>query len=63
MVRGVIPLKGDDIEDTDHMIEMCEVRSVRAGYLNAGDLVVLVAGVPVGKSAPTNLIKIHRIGE
>ncbi|WP_040952521.1 pyruvate kinase [Gorillibacterium massiliense] len=63
MVRGVIPLKGDEIEDTDHMIEMCEVRAVRAGYLNAGDLVVLVAGVPVGESAPTNLIKIHRIGE
>ena len=37
--------------------------SKNAGYINNGELVVITAGVPVGISGTTNLIKVHVISE
>jgi pyruvate kinase len=33
------------------------------GYINEGDLVVLTAGVPVGHSGTTNMLKVQVVGE
>ncbi|MDP5274412.1 pyruvate kinase [Chengkuizengella axinellae] len=63
LVWGVNPVKGEQAESTDEMFEMAVNSGLRAGYVQFGDLVVITAGVPIGRSGTTNLIKIHHIGE
>lgn len=60
---GVIPVLGKEATNTDEMIEQAIDSSVNAGLVNAGDLVVITAGVPVGRTGTTNLIKVHHVGE
>ena len=33
------------------------------GYIKEGDLIVITAGIPVGVSGTTNLIKVHTVGK
>jgi len=33
------------------------------GYLRGGDLVVFVAGQPIGRPGTTNMMKLHQIGK
>ena len=35
----------------------------QAGMLKDGDLVVITAGVPLGKSGTTNMLRVHVVGE
>ena len=35
---------------------------VEGGYLQQGQLVVFLAGQPVGRPGTTNLMKLHRVG-
>ncbi|NBI28280.1 pyruvate kinase [Chengkuizengella marina] len=63
LVWGVNPVKGEQAESTDKMFELAVNSGLRAGYVQFGDLVVITAGVPIGRSGTTNLIKIHHIGE
>ncbi len=60
---GVIPVKGEEARTTDEMFQMAIDRGIQTGILGLGDIVVITAGVPVGRSGTTNLIKIHQIGE
>lgn len=55
--RGVQPLKVKEVNSTDHLLEEA-VKTVRQhDYVNVGDVVILTAGVPAGKSSVTNMIK------
>lgn len=63
LVWGVIPVKGELVQTTDEMIEMAIDASVKKGLIHLGDLVVITAGIPVGRSGSTNLIKVHHVGE
>lgn len=63
LIWGVIPVLGQEAGNTDELIEQAIDSSVQAGYVNLGDLVVITAGVPVGRSGTTNLIKVHHVGE
>jgi len=36
-------------------------KAVEAGYARPGDTVIITAGVPVGVSGTTNLIKVHEV--
>jgi pyruvate kinase len=58
---GVIPVLGTQIASTDEMFESAIQSSLQSGIVASGDLVVVSAGVPVGKSGSTNLIKIQHI--
>ena len=51
------------IDLTPAMIEQARERQRNAGLINVGDLVVITAGVPVGRTGTTNLIKGHHVGE
>src|SRR3712207_8321409 len=42
-------------KSTDEVIEEAIEATQNSGYVNAGDLVVVTAGVPVGKTGKTNL--------
>jgi len=60
---GVLPVKGEHAPSTDIMFEMAVDSALKTKVVQPGDLVVITAGVPVGRSGTTNLIKIHHIGE
>ena len=62
---GVYPVKSDEPEDAtaDEMFRESIRVSVDSGYVNQGDLIVITAGVPVGVSGTTNLIRVHTVGE
>ncbi|GKU75780.1 pyruvate kinase [Paenibacillus sp. L3-i20] len=60
---GVIPVKGAEAETTDEMFKNSVKGAMGTGLLSLGDTVVITAGVPVGHSGTTNLMKIHHIGE
>lgn len=63
LVWGVVPFLVSQMEDTDHMIEQSVKIALESGLINSGDLVVITAGVPVGVSGTTNLIKVHIAGD
>jgi pyruvate kinase len=62
MAWGVTPLliavEHDTFELFDHAIQAVE----NAGYLQDGELAILTAGVPLGTSGTTNLIKVQIAG-
>jgi len=62
-VWGVYPVEMPHYKGTDEMFEAGVKAAVKKGLLEEGDLVVLTAGVPVGVSGTTNLIKVHVVGE
>lgn len=63
LVWGVVPVKGEMCASTDQLFELAVDASVKAGHVALGDTVVITAGVPVGRSGTTNLIKVHQVGE
>ncbi|KGA97856.1 pyruvate kinase [Alkalihalobacillus alcalophilus ATCC 27647 = CGMCC 1.3604] len=63
LVWGVIPVLGEKAKSTDHMLEITVDAAVESGIIKQGERVVITAGVPVGESGTTNLIKVHVIGE
>lgn len=60
---GVYPIKSASAGNTDEVIEKSIEAAKEAGYIKNGELVVITAGVPVGVSGTTNLIKVHVISE
>ena len=60
---GVIPLVVQPKMNTDELMAASINAACQGGYVSDGDLVVITAGVPVGKPGTTNLIKVHRVGE
>jgi pyruvate kinase len=58
---GVIPVKGEHVDSTDRMFEVSIENAKTTNLLRSGDIVVISAGVPVGKSGSTNLIKIQSV--
>ncbi|MBF4695409.1 pyruvate kinase [Fusibacter ferrireducens] len=63
VVWGVIPLMIGEASNTDKIFEISVQKSKEHGYITDGDLVVITAGVPVGISGATNLMKVHLVGE
>ena len=59
---GITPLMMDLATSTDELIEKSTALAKEHGYLHDGELAVVTAGVPVGISGTTNMIKIHMIG-
>ncbi|WP_059054347.1 pyruvate kinase [Paenibacillus senegalimassiliensis] len=58
---GVTPVKGEVAATTDEMFDKAMKGGLDSGLVKEGDLVVLSAGVPLGSSGSTNLIKIGQI--
>ncbi|HEY1495329.1 MAG TPA: pyruvate kinase, partial [Candidatus Solibacter sp.] len=57
---GVTPLLAPDVSSTDEMLTQMDRVLIEGGYLQKGQLVVFVAGQPVGRPGTTNLMKLHR---
>ncbi|OES44154.1 pyruvate kinase [Domibacillus iocasae] len=63
LVWGVVPLMGLSVSSTDEMLDNAIVHCLDEGLISHGELVVITAGVPVGESGTTNLMKIHVVGD
>lgn len=59
---GVIPVLAPDVSSTDEMLAQMDRVLVEGGFLQKGQLVVFLAGQPVGRPGTTNLMKLHRVG-
>ncbi|MBQ8135581.1 MAG: pyruvate kinase [Clostridia bacterium] len=62
MSWGVRPIMIEEKDNTDDLIDHVIDSAQKKGLLNNGDLVVLTAGVPLGVSGTTNLMKVHLVG-
>ncbi|WP_099188476.1 pyruvate kinase [Tepidibacter mesophilus] len=60
---GVYPVLTSAATSTDEVIDNSIETALEAGYINNGELVVITAGVPVGVTGTTNLIKVHVVSE
>jgi pyruvate kinase len=63
LVWGVTPVLGRPAKTTDEMFDIAVKGAIDSGLVKLGDTVVITAGVPVGRSGSTNLIKIHTVGD
>ncbi|MEF9865271.1 MAG: pyruvate kinase [Oscillospiraceae bacterium] len=63
MSWGITPLLMEYANDTDELIAKSVDAAQKAKLLENGDLVVITAGVPVGISGTTNMIKAHLVGD
>ena len=59
---GITSLMMPLAHSTDELIEMSTALAKENGFLHNGELAVVTAGVPVGISGTTNMIKIHMVG-
>ncbi|WP_027964270.1 pyruvate kinase [Halalkalibacillus halophilus] len=62
LVWGVHALLGRAVESTDEMLALAVEKGLETKLFNHGDRIVITAGVPVGESGTTNLIKVHVVG-
>ena len=60
---GVTQLLGAKIDSTDELIEARIALAQQAGVVTTGDVVVIVAGVPVSQPGTINMVKVHRVGD
>ncbi len=58
---GILPLLIEEKEDLDELFEEAIKAVVKASLAAENDVLVLTAGVPIGTSGTTNLLKVHRI--
>lgn len=61
MSWGVVPVKTDEVTTTDELFAIAVNAAKDCGMVEEGDKVVITAGVPIGKSGTTNLIKVETI--
>ena len=62
MSWGVTPLLINEENSTDALFDHAVEAAVRTKMIQDGELVVLTAGVPLGISGTTNLMKVHVVG-
>ena len=51
------------MDSTDRLFSLCVECARKEGMVKPGDTVVITAGVPIGKSGSTNLIKAQIVQE
>ena len=60
---GVVPFLTGEVTSTDRIFSLSAEVALKEGLVKSGDTVVITAGVPLGKSGSTNLIKAQIIDE
>ena len=59
---GVEPIMMPYVNSTDELVSQAVECAEAAGLVSRGDLVVVTAGVPVGVSGTTNMIRVQQVG-
>ncbi|MGH9671781.1 MAG: pyruvate kinase, partial [Bryobacteraceae bacterium] len=63
VVYGVRAVEAEPLGSTDAMVEQLDKVLMARSCVAEGDIVVLVAGQPIGRPGTTNMMKLHRVGE
>ncbi|QXE00687.1 pyruvate kinase [Terribacillus sp. DMT04] len=63
LVWGVEAITGERVESTDDMLDLAVDTGLSTGLFKRGDRIIISAGVPVGETGTTNLMKVHVIGD
>lgn len=61
LLWGVTPLLVNKAENAEELFEAAVHNAKKAGYVKAGDTVVLTAGVPIGTPGRTNMIRVEEV--
>ncbi len=59
---GVYPVVSEKPGSTDDMFELATKTATDLGFAEEGDLILITAGVPVGETGTTNVMKVQMIG-
>ena len=59
---GVAPLLIEEKASTDELFDHAVDTAEQAGLVKSGELVAITAGVPLGVSGTTNMMKVHVVG-
>ncbi len=59
---GVIPIQMDEEDTADELFDHAVEAAEKKGLIQRGELAVITAGVPLGLSGTTNMIKVHVAG-
>lgn len=62
LLWGVYPVLVPEANSTDEMADNAISSAVAAEVVKEGDLIVITAGVPLGISGTTNMIRVHVVG-
>jgi len=63
LVWGVHAVMGNKAGSTDEMLDTAIDKGLSTNMCKRGSRVIITAGVPVGESGTTNLLKVHVIGD
>lgn len=58
---GVVPVMCEEKQNTDALFDHAVSVSVQAGLLQKDDIVIITAGIPLGISGTTNMLKVQKI--
>ncbi len=56
---AIVPVLSGEARSTDHIFEQSVGTAVEQGLADRGEVVVITAGVPLGRTGSTNLVKAH----
>ena len=59
---GITPVMGSKFKSIEELYRESVRLSLTTGFIKEGDTIVLVAGLPVGRSGGTNMIKVDTVG-
>lgn len=60
---GVVPYLVKEVTGTDDIFDVGVEKALESGRVKNGELVVITAGIPVGISGTTNILKVHVVGK
>ena len=63
LMWGVQPVFVSQSSNTDEMMSNAIAGAMSSGWVKTGDLVVITAGVPVGITGTTNMIRVYTVGQ
>ena len=61
LVWGVHSVLSEDVDHVEEMVDTACSAAVAEGFANAGDTIVIMAGMPFGVSGTTNMLRIARV--
>jgi len=59
---GITPVMGSHFKTIEELYRESVKLSLETGMIKEGDTIILVAGIPVGRSGGTNMIKVETVG-
>lgn len=62
LVWGVYPILSENASSTDELLDIAVNKGLETKLFERGSKVIITAGVPVGVSGTTNMLKVHVIG-